>query len=210
MRRWIVSAGLAGLCAASLAADTLILRNGRRVEGEVVEVRGDTVEFRTRGWSGRVERYDRDEVRSIEFDRGGDGRDRDGRDDRGYGGHGGERPRGLRERSVSVAASQPWTDTDIEVRRGQMVYFEADGRVRWGKDRQDGPAGERDSPRNPGRPIPNRPGAALIGRVDRGDPFFIGDDRGPIRMRDSGRLQLGINDDYLQDNSGSFRVIVAY
>ncbi len=58
-----------------------------------------------------------------------------------------------------------------------------------------------------GRPIPSRPGAALIGRIGE-DPFFIGDGGGPVRMRQSGRLYLGINDDYLADNSGHFRVTV--
>jgi hypothetical protein len=40
--------------------------------------------------------------------------------------------------------------------------------------------------------------------------FFIGDEKGPIRMRESGRLSLGVNDDYLQDNSGSFRITIYY
>ena len=41
-------------------------------------------------------------------------------------------------------------------------YIEATGQVRWGKDRRDGPAGERNSPPNPGRPMPNRNAAALL------------------------------------------------
>ena len=49
--------------------------------------------------------------------------------------------------------------------------------------------------------------AALIGRVgDSSDCFFIGDDKGVIRVRSSGRLYLGVNDDFLKDNTGSFRV----
>lgn len=210
-RVWLAgSVGVLGLAAASLAlADTLVLRGGRRIDGELVGVRGETIEFRTSGWNGRVERYDRDEVRSIELEgRRGGGRYDDDRE----GDHGlvGGRPSGMRERSVSVSAHQAWTDTGVELRRGQEIYFEAGGKVRWGKDRNDGPGGEHNSPRNPGRPIPNRPGAALIGRIDNGDPFFIGDEDGPIRVRDSGRLRLGVNDDYLQDNSGSFRVTVYY
>jgi hypothetical protein len=56
---------------------------------------------------------------------------------------------------------------------------------------------------NPNRPMPNRPGAALIGRVgNNADYFFIGGDNGPIRMRSSGRLFLGLNDDVLEDNTG--------
>jgi hypothetical protein len=104
-----------------------------------------------------------------------------------------------------------WTDTGIDVRSGQTVYFEASGQVRWGRDRRDGPEGEDNSPSNPGRPIPNRPAAALIGRIGNSSDFFlIGDEEGPIRLRSSGRLYLGINDDFLPDNSGSFRVVVYY
>jgi hypothetical protein len=59
--------------------------------------------------------------------------------------------------------------------------------------------------------MPNRPAAALIGRVgDSDEYFFIGDDEGAIRMRSSGRLFLAVNDDYLKDNTGSFRVTVYY
>jgi hypothetical protein len=112
---------------------------------------------------------------------------------------------------VSVDSWVPWKDTGIDVRAGQTVYFNAAGRVRWGPNRQDGPAGERNSPRNDQRPMPSRSAAALIGRVGDGDDyFFIGDDEGAIRMRSSGRLYLGVNDDYLKDNTGSFRVTVHY
>ena len=108
-------------------------------------------------------------------------------------------------------AATPWTDTGVTVRPGQTVYFGASGRVHWGPGRQDGPAGESRSPRNEGRPMPNHAAAALIGRIGESrDYFFIGDESGPIRMRDGGRLYLGINDDFLQDNSGTLRVTVYY
>jgi hypothetical protein len=210
------------LCAAVLLggvvlqADTLVLRDGRRVQGDLVAVRDGTIEFDAqRGLFGRERmRIDRDDVLRIELDdvRGNryqDDRDRDRDNDRPSSRDG--RPSGMREREVIVAASQQWTDAGITVRPGQTVYFQASGRVRWGPGRQDGPAGERNSPRNAGRPIPNRPAAGLIGRVGNGDDyFFIGDDTGPIRLRGGGRLYLGINDDFLGDNSGSFRVTVAY
>jgi len=115
----------------------------------------------------------------------------------------------MREKQTIVSADVPWNDTGIDVRAGQTIFFEAQGRVRWGRDRQDGPAGERNSPSNPNRPMGNRNAAALIGKIGN-DMFFIGDDAGPIRMRSSGRLYLGINDDVLTDNSGNFRVVVYY
>jgi hypothetical protein len=188
------------LPAADAAADTLVLRDGQRIEGELLEYRGDRVEWRTA--RGRVERFDRSDVRRIEFE--------------GFAGHDDSadfssgRPGGLREREVQVAGAEQWTATGIEVQRGQRLYIEARGEVRWGPDRKDGPGGERGSKRHPGRPIPGRNAAALIGRVGEGDPFFIGAETGELRARESGPLFLGINDDYLQDNSGAFRVVVYY
>jgi hypothetical protein len=61
------------------------------------------------------------------------------------------------------------------------------------------------------RLMPDRNAATLIGKIgENADPFFIGDDRQPFRMRGSGRLYLGLNDDYLQDKSGSLRVTISY
>lgn len=194
----------------SLSADTLVMRDGRRVQGELIAVRDGVVEFEgQRGFfSGRERmRIDRDDVARIELDesRSSD-RGRDRGEDNGFG-----RPSGMRERDVNVSAAEPWTDTGISVRAGQTIYVNASGKVRWGPGRQDGPGGERSSPRNENRPMPSRPAAALIGRVgDGSNYFFIGDDNEAIRVRDSGRLYLGVNDDFLQDNSGAFRVTVFY
>jgi hypothetical protein len=211
------SAGAIGIAVIGLMlavhADTLVLRDGSRVEGNVVSLRDGIVEFEARrGFSNRERmRVDVDEVVRIEFDRrtndrrGNDfERERDDSRD-------GRRPSGLREREVSVDSWVAWKDSGVEVRSGQNVYFSASGRVRWGPNRQDGPGGERNSPRNDARPLPNRPGAALIGRIgDSNEFFFIGDEQGAVRMRSSGRLYLGVNDDFLKDNTGSFRVVVYY
>jgi len=213
-RAWLVIALAVLVSAPALIADTLVLTNGRRVQGELVGVSGREIQFEERNGSGRrTLRVPREDIDRIEFDsndRFGD-RDRDrgnnrDRDDSPFGS-----PRGLRERQVNVTARDPWTDTGIEVRGGQQVSFRADGEVRWGQNRRDGAGGERNSPRNIGRPLPDRPAAALIGRVgENGDPFFIGDDQSPLRMRGSGRLYLGINDDVFNDNTGSLRVVVSY
>jgi hypothetical protein len=191
--------GLLAVVDAGLSADVLVLRDGRRVEGTLVAVRGDTIEFEGRGWrDGGVKRYERYDIRAIEFD-----------SNRGNG-DSFARP-GMREHSVSVDSRTAWTDSGVDVRAGQDVSFHSSGEVRWGPSRKDGADGEHNSPRNNGRPMPNRNAAALIGKIGpNGDPFFIGDDRQPVRVRGGGRLFLGINDDYLQDNSGSLRVTIAY
>ena len=206
---WIVFgvASLLSVWAVVVSADTLVMRNGQRISGRLIGLRDGVFEFEEdRGLRrGRVIRVEQSDVRTIELDQDGPSsageRERDGTTGR---------PRGLRERDVTVQARTAWTDTGVSVRNGQMIYFEASGRVRWGRDRQDGPEGENNSPRNPSRPIPGRPAAALIGRVGDDAPFFIGSDAEGVRVRGSGTLFLGINDETLDDNSGSFRVTVYY
>jgi hypothetical protein len=196
----------------TLVADTLILRNGTRVQGQLLSVRGSVIEFEERrGFgSGRTVRLDREEVLRIELDPNVNSDYGRGTSDPSY--VGGARPSGLRERQVNVAANVPWTDTGVDVRPGQTVYFEARGEVRWGPDRRDGPEGEKNSPNNPNRPIASRAAGALIGKVgnENNDFFYVGAETGAVRIRSGGRLYLGVNDDFLQDNSGYFQVVVRY
>jgi len=210
----LIRCGLAAFSALLLIetvnADTLVLRNGRRIQGQLIAFRDGVVEFdELQPFGGRSLRFDRAEVLGIEFDR------IDRTTTPNYPGPTESqrgRPAGIRERQVFVPANVQWMDTNIDVQAGQDIYFDAGGDVRWRPDRRDGPAGEQNSPTNPNRPIPNRPAGSLIGRVGAGstDYFFIGANRGPFRMRSSGRLFLGVNDDVLQDNSGAFRVVVYY
>lgn len=208
-QRWIAGLALMVALPIGLQADTLILRDGSRVQGELVAVRNGTIEFEERRsfGSGRTLRFDRDDVVRIEFDNNRNSNNYNNGNNNSSNSYG--RPGGMREKQVIVSANVAWNDAGIEVRSGQTVYFQAQGQVRWGKDRRDGPAGERNSPDNPNRPMGNRNAAALIGKIGN-DLFFIGDDTGAIRVRNSGRLYLGINDDVLTDNSGNFRVVVFY
>lgn len=205
--RWIAGLAIVLSLPVSLKADTLYLRNGQRVEGELIGFRNGQIEFEERrGFGGtRALRFDRDEVDRIDFENSRYSNNNNNNSSNLAGG----RPTGMRERQVIVSADVAWNDAGIDVRAGQTVYFEALGRVRWGRDRQDGPAGERNSPSNPNRPMGNRNAAALIGKIGN-DMFFIGDETGPVRIRTAGRLYLGVNDDVLTDNTGNFRVVVYY
>jgi hypothetical protein len=209
MLRLLFVAAFVSALPMTLIADVLVLRNGSRIQGELLSVRGGVIEFEERrgSGSGRTVRVDRGEVLRIELDSYGNNDNYD----RG-GGFSGGRPSGLRERQVNVAANVAWNDSGIDVRPGQTVYFEARGEIRWGRDRRDGPEGENNSPNNPNRPIPSRAAGSLIGKVgnESSDSFYIGADSGPVRMRSGGRLYLGVNDDFLQDNSGSFQVVIRY
>jgi hypothetical protein len=219
MKAQLLVLGLTLAVTAPAYADTLVLKNGRRVQGDLVGIVGSDIEFVDRsGLLRRTVRIARDQIARIEF---GDERRNDdadygwnGREDRGNRERAGSDtaiPRGMRERQVTVVSSERWIDTGIQLREGQMFYFAATGEVRWGRNRKHGAAGEPNSPSNHLRPIPDRPAAALIGKIgDREDVFFIGADNGPFRARESGRLYLGINDDWLADNTGALRVNVSY
>lgn len=206
-RTWSAVAILAiALGGVVLSADTLFLRDGRRIEGQLISVQRGVIEFLDES-RGRALRVPREDVRRIELSdfveepRGGLLDDRVGR------------PSGLREREVWVGANTAWTNTGLDVRPGQVVYFTTHGGDieyrRGDRTRAGGAARER---RNPGLPLPSRPVGALIAKVgdDSTDFFLIGEEEGPIRMRGSGRLFLGINDDYLADNRGAFRVTVFF
>ena len=85
------------------SADTLVLRNGQRIQGTLVGVRGDRIEFEERDGGRSHERsFDRSDVRRIEIDENdtysGD------RDDRG------SPSSGMRERTVTVSANTAWTE----------------------------------------------------------------------------------------------------
>lgn len=191
-------------------ADTLVLTSGRRIQGELKGVYGREIEFEERtGSNRRLMRVPRTDIARIEFDNSGSSFGQNGQNNQND--VSGGVPRGMREREVMVTAREPWTDTGIDVRAGQMICFAASGEVRWGPNRRDGVAGERNSPRNYLRPMPGQPAAALIGRIGEQDsPFIIGDQPGPFRARSSGRLYLGVNDDVFTDNTGSFRVTVSF
>lgn len=192
-----LAAALIVVATAALFADTLVLVDGRRIQGQLVGVFGREIEFAQQG-TRRLLRIRRQDIARIEFE-----------DLEATGGGDGSIPRGMRERLVNMSAREAWTDSGINVRPGQQLYFRATGQTRWGPNRRDGAVGERNSPFNAGRPLPDRPAAALIGRIgERDEYFFIGADAGPFRTRSNGRLYLGINDDVLIDNSGALRVTV--
>ena len=117
-----------------------------------------------------------------------------------------------RSRLVTVSAAQRWTDTGIDVSTGQVISFSTAGTVTLGEGGALGPEGDLDGAAlGPRRPMPDRPAGALIGRIGTSpdDTFFIGDERLPFRVRTSGRLFLGVNDDAPEADEGAFQVAVS-
>jgi hypothetical protein len=109
---------------------------------------------------------------------------------------------------VNVNANQ-WTDSGMTVKAGDMVSFQASGQINFGQSpgQQAGPDGNPAS-HSPNYPIPALNVGTLIGKVGSSAPFGIGNNTAPIKMPANGKLLLGVNDNELKDNSGTFSVTI--
>ena len=112
-------------------------------------------------------------------------------------------------KKIRVDATQPWTDTNLTVRKGDRLAFSTTGQIaiRQGGDMV-GPDGATSDART-GVPLPSMGVGGLIGRVGNGAPFAIGGNAQAITMPLAGRLYLGVNDSGTSDNSGAFIVTIS-
>jgi hypothetical protein len=111
-------------------------------------------------------------------------------------------------RTVVVPANVAWSNSGINVRRGQQLRFDASGEIRlsFNGDDMANPSGATSGRHADSAPIPGAKAGSLIARVNNGQPFEIGDTTNVITMPESGRLLFGVNDDHVPDNSGNFVV----
>jgi hypothetical protein len=109
---------------------------------------------------------------------------------------------------IFVAGNQQWTPTGIRVRSGDVLHFHVTGDIYVSPDRGDR-AEAQGMPGRPiaGSPLPTEAGGALVGIIDDGQPFLIGN-QPTVAMPASGILFLGINDNDVVDNSGRFEVVI--
>jgi hypothetical protein len=127
---------------------------------------------------------------------------------------------------ISVSGSSAWTDTGLDVTEGQEVYFRAVGQISLQKGNPVtycGPEGYNYHSLQ--QPIQDHNIGALIGKVyflisvevdketgeeirnEREEIFYIGP-ANQVIMPMAGRLFLGINENLVVDNEGSFTVVV--
>jgi hypothetical protein len=109
--------------------------------------------------------------------------------------------------TVQVPANQACTDTGLTVKKGDRVSFQATGQISFANGQNASPDGNGDV-KNPNYPVPVAGAGALVGRVGNSAAFPIGSNTQPIMMPADGRLRLCINDDIVNDNTGSFSVAV--
>ena len=109
--------------------------------------------------------------------------------------------------SVKVLADNTangWTNTGWVVKKGQRIRISADGTVSLGKGRSSTPSGNPDL-NDAQKLLKNVPTGALIAVIgdDNNDFIYIGGEREITATRD-GALFLGLNEQDLDDNSGSY------
>jgi hypothetical protein len=200
MRKIILAFLLTIMAASLVVADTVILRDGRRVQGTVLgfmngrfvvrvnEVRtaqGATVPVSA---GGDIVFFRPNEIERIEID----GRSLD--DAR------------FESRTVDVSLGPNWIDSGVDLRRGQRVQITATGTIYAGRARitPDGLARSTD----PNSPLPRAAEGVLIGAVgnDMNSPILeLGLSREFVADRD-GRLYLTANRSSYTDARGSFSV----
>lgn len=110
---------------------------------------------------------------------------------------------------VIVDGSEEWTDTGLTVRQGETVLIDADGTIQLSGAPNDTatPAGHRTGRRSNNGPLARASAGGLIARIGNSGVVMVGN-RPSFTAPASGRLYLGVNDDYVEDNSGEFRVMV--
>lgn len=193
----------------TLNADKIILRNGEIYYGELAGYSNGIIYFDVQErFRAQTLRIPKGEVVRIEFVE--EGLQYEVSEEDRYIE---EMKRGKRQKAVTVFANVPWLDTLIDVKEGQILFFETKGTIRIGPGASRsriGPEGELKKVWNDNKPIPGESTGALIGRIGNTGAFYIGNQKREFRMPASGRLYLGVNDDFLQDNSGFFTVVIYY
>jgi Ca2+-binding EF-hand superfamily protein len=121
-----------------------------------------------------------------------------------------EAPVGTAGRVITVDARERWTDTGIYLRAGDLVSFQAEGTIQMSSNAADTatPSGSSSGRRAPNAPVNDHPAGGLIARIGNSPPVYVGDRGTRLRAPTSGQLFVSVNDDYLADNSGQFRVNV--
>ena len=124
---------------------------------------------------------------------------------------------------IKVPANQDWFPIGIQIQKGQKVTFQATGMITVLKleDNPNPPAGFNSSQTPDGAlngggwqgasqdifPVPAAPQFSLVGRIDNGEPFFVGSSK-TVTACQTGTLSLGVNDNDISSNEGFWTVTI--
>ena len=177
---------------------TLWLRNGQTVDGQLYDIAGTSPLKITLKTSTGDREFASSEVGRIVLSRPSPG----------VATSGSSSTAGIPEGTgVAVPGNAAWTPTGQTVWRGERLSFSATGEVRLSTDASDvaNANGSRAGRKSAGAPVPDAAAGALIARVGNSAPFPIGENQ-TVTMPANGQLFLGINDDHVGDNQGGYRV----
>jgi len=113
---------------------------------------------------------------------------------------------------IKVQGTTQWTDSGIDVKKGQIIRVLARGDVHVNKKIRSGPNGLGDVTLKPITKLVLRGynvtsearHGALIGKIGKkGTPFLVGE-KGEIKAQVPGSLFLGVNDRDVKNNSGHY------
>jgi hypothetical protein len=109
-----------------------------------------------------------------------------------------------------VPGINPWTDTGIDVTAGQTISVTASGSINAtvGPGNSFSPAGKTGCVAGESKVAPGLPCFSLVARIGNGVPLEVGTGYQWVAPT-SGRLGLGVNDDYFLDNSGNWSATIA-
>jgi hypothetical protein len=175
------------------------MRNGETVTGQLYDIAGSTpkrIILKTDGGERTLLSSDVDRIVLARTDAAAARADTAATPSTGTGGSG-----------FVVSAKQPWTSTGLVVRQGELLTFNTTGEIMVGPNQDDvaTSAGVKAGRFADKAPVPRLFAGALIGRINNGQPFAIGDQTSVVAPA-AGRLFLGINDDQFENNTGEFRV----
>jgi len=207
--KWIIFIAVSLLFQSYLSADRLHTIDRKVYEGKMVAFKFDTVYFNVKelGESHSL-RFPLSKIWKIEFNPPrGEGLEHSSEIEQYYT----KFRKGKRTKKVVIQGTDQWIDSGIDVKVGQDVLFAASGLVYIDKSTVVYQNGEGYVNWNNKKPLPNQPTGAVIGKVGKeSQPFYIGDDKAPFQMAQTGRLFIGINDFDLTDNSGHFEITIYY
>jgi Ca2+-binding EF-hand superfamily protein len=115
-----------------------------------------------------------------------------------------------RSRTIVVPATDRWTDSGIDVMRGDFIQLDSTGTVRLSAELNDTatPRGSNLGRTAPEAPLRNSLAGGLLVRFGNSAPIFVGSESRSLQVPVSGRIYFSVNDDFLPDNSGEFHVTV--
>jgi hypothetical protein len=119
--------------------------------------------------------------------------------------------RGKRVKRVKLNGNEKWLNTGINLKIGQDILFSITGAIYINSKKKVYQNGELNVKWNKSKQLPVQPTGAVIAKIGKdGKPFYVGNNKTPIKTKDKGSLFIGINDFNFNDNKGDFIVKIYY